>query len=248
MNISFEIVPRNWAAFSQQYEFVKSLGNAVNIINVPDIQRFPIRSWEVASHVDKACHTFIPHFRAIDFKLGDDKLFNIIEAHQLQQLLLVSGDPPDGLSRQFYNTSVIEMIAAVKRHYPALKVYAGFDPHRNGLQAECEYIQRKIDAGAIGFFSQPFYDERMIDIYVEQMQNVECYIGLSPITTKASQNYWEVKNNVRFPQYFQPDYQWQIDFGNRVLQRAQQEGFNVYFMPIKIDLKQYFSQLNLPTN
>lgn len=160
MKISFEIVPRSIEAFNDQYHFVESLGEAIDIINVPDIQRFSIRSWQVQPQIDTQRYQFLPHFRAIDFKIDGGELFRIVEEYQLTQLLLVSGDPPEGLQRKFYNTDVVDLIKVLKQRYPELKIFAGFDPHRQGLQDECEYIQRKIDAGVSGFFSQPFFDVR----------------------------------------------------------------------------------------
>jgi methylenetetrahydrofolate reductase (NADPH) len=243
MNISFEIVPRSLEAFDQQYSCVQQLDAGINTINVPDIQRFDSRSWELATRVDRSQYRFVPHFRAIDFKIGSGDLFRIIDDYQLDSVLLVTGDPPEGLKRAYYNTDVVDLIRAVRQRYPALNIYAGFDPHRSGVQDECDYIQRKVDAGAGGFFSQPFYDSRMIEIYAEQMQGLETYIGISPITTKASMNYWEVKNKVKFPKNFQPDYQWNVDFAHQVMALAAANDLHVYFMPIRIDLERYFQQI-----
>ncbi|OQW73232.1 MAG: methylenetetrahydrofolate reductase [Proteobacteria bacterium ST_bin11] len=245
MNISFEIVPRSLEAFDQQYDFVQTLDKAVNIINVPDIQRFDTRSWELATRVDRRQYRFVPHFRAIDFKIESGELYRIVEEYALDSVLLVSGDPPEGLKRSFYNTDVVDLIRAVRQRFPNLNIYAGFDPHRSGVQDECDYIQRKVDAGAGGFFSQPFYDSRMIDIYAEHMQDLETYIGISPITSKASMNYWEVKNKVKFPKSFQPDYDWNVQFANSVIASAAANGLNVYFMPIRIDLARYFGEIKL---
>jgi methylenetetrahydrofolate reductase (NADPH) len=245
MNISFEIVPRSLEAFEQQYAFVQTLDKGINIINVPDIQRFDTRSWELAAQIDRQRYRFIPHFRAIDFKISSGELFRIIEDYQLDSVLLVTGDPPEGLKRSFYNTDVVDLIKAVRQHFPNLTIYVGFDPHRSGVQAECDYIQRKADAGATGFFSQPFYDQRMIEIYAEQMTGLETYIGISPITTKASMNYWEVKNQVKFPLNFRPDYEWSIEFANQVIATAANNGWHVYFMPIRIDLGRYFGGIKM---
>lgn len=247
MNLSFEIVPRSLKAFVEQYAFVQKLNNGINVINVPDIQRFDIRSWELASHVDRQRYRFIPHFRAIDFRITSGELYRIIEQYQLDNVLLVSGDPPEGLKRAFYNTDVVDLIRAVRQRFPRLNIYAGFDPHRQGLQAECEYIQRKADAGATGFFSQPFYDLRLIDIYAEHMAGLDTYVGISPITSLASQHYWEVKNKVKFPQSFRPDYDWNVAFANQVIAMALPAGLNIYFMPIRIDLEKYFRELALPS-
>ncbi len=245
MNISFEIVPRTLDAFEKQYAFVQSLDSGINIINVPDIQRFDIRSWELATRIDRRKYRFVPHFRAIDFKIDGGELYRIIEQYQLDNVLLVTGDPPEGLKRSYCNTDVVDLIRAVRRRFPALNIYAGFDPHRHGLQHECHYIQRKADAGADGFFSQPFYDHRLVELFAEHMDGLETYIGISPVLTLASQNYWEVKNHVKFPKHFKPDYDWNVEFANKVIASALENDWNVYFMPIKVDLKKYFERINL---
>jgi len=245
MNISFEIVPRSLQAFEQQYHFVQALDKGINIINIPDIQRFETRSWELATRIDRSKYRFVPHFRAIDFKIESGDLYRIIERYELDSVLLVTGDPPEGLKRAYYNTDVVDLIRAVRQRHPQLNIYAGFDPHRQGLQDECEYTQRKADAGATGFFSQPFYDHRLIEVYAEHMDGLETYIGISPITTLASQHYWEVKNKVKFPKNFRPDYDWNVEFANNVIASASASGLNVYFMPIRIDLNKYFERINL---
>lgn len=245
MKFSFEIVPRNQQAFDEQYQFVSTLGQSISMINVPDIQRFDIRSWETGRQIDRNKHQFIPHFRASDFSLESGEIFQIIEENELEHVLLVSGDPPEGIKRNFYNTSVLDLIRVVKQRFPQITIHAGFDSHRNGVQDECIYIQRKIDAGASSFFSQPFYDLRMVEIYAEHLQGVETYIGISPITTASSKNYWELKNKVKFPTSFKTDYEWNITFANKVIEMAHDINFNIYFMPIKIDLKEYFGRINL---
>ncbi|MCK4841424.1 MAG: methylenetetrahydrofolate reductase [Methylococcales bacterium] len=245
MKFSFEIVPRTHQAFDEQYSFVSTLGDSISMINVPDIQRFDIRSWETGKKIDRNKHQFVPHFRATDFSLESGDIFKIIEENELDHVLLVSGDPPEGIKRGFHNTSVLDLIRVVKQRFPGITIHAGFDSHRNGIQDECVYVQRKIDAGASSFFSQPFYDLRMIEIYAEHMQGVETFIGLSPIMTLSSMNYWEVKNKVKFPAAFKPELEWNIDFSNKAIAMARDIGFNIYFMPIKINLEDFFGKINL---
>jgi methylenetetrahydrofolate reductase (NADPH) len=245
MKISFEIVPRTHQAFDEQYDFVSKLGSSISMINVPDIQRFDIRSWETGKKIDRNQHEFIPHFRASDFSLESGDIFQVIEENELDHVLLVSGDPPEGIKRKFHNTSVLDLIRSVKQRFPNITIHAGFDSHRSGIQEECDYVQRKIDAGASSFFSQPFYDIRMIEIYAEHMQDIDTFIGISPITTQPSMNYWEVKNKVKFSKTFRPEFDWNVDFSNQVISMAKEVGFNIYFMPIRINLAQYFGQLNL---
>lgn len=244
MKISFEIVPRTQQAFEEQYQFASSLGSSISMINVPDIQRFDIRSWETVEKIDRSQHQFIPHFRATDFSLAAGDIFPIIEQYELDHVLLVSGDPPEGM-KKVHNTNVLDLIKAVKQKFPDITIHAGFDPHRSGLQEECDYVHRKIDAGASSFFSQPFYDTRLIEIYAEHMQGIETFIGLSPITTLPSMNYWEVKNKVKFPTIFKPEYEWNIKFSNKVINMARDMDFNIYFMPIRINLDKFFGKIHL---
>lgn len=245
MKFSFEIVPRTHQAFEEQYDFVTTLDEAISMINVPDIQRFDIRSWETGNNIDRNKYQFVPHFRANDFSIKSGDIFRLIEENELDHVLLVSGDPPEGINRKFHNTSVLDLIRVVKQKFPNITIHAGFDSHRAGVQEECDYVQKKMDAGATSFFSQPFYDIRMIEIYAEHLQGIDLFIGLSPITTLASMNYWEVKNKVKFPQNFKPEYQWSIDFSNKVIAMAREVGFNIYFMPIRINLADYFGEINL---
>jgi methylenetetrahydrofolate reductase (NADPH) len=244
MKISFEIVPRTEQTFDDQYRFASSLGASISMINVPDIQRFDIRSWDTAKKIDHNKHQFVPHFRATDFSLKSGDIFKIIEENELDHVLLVSGDPPEGM-RKVHNTSVLDLMASVHKRFPELTIHAGFDPHRSGLQDECDYVFRKVDAGASSFFSQPFYDARLIEIYAEHLQEVNTFMGLSPITTASSKNYWEVKNKVKFPNAFNAEYDWNIDFSNRVITMARDMNFNIYFMPIRIDLERFFGGLDL---
>ncbi|MCK5120512.1 MAG: methylenetetrahydrofolate reductase [Methylococcales bacterium] len=245
MKFSFEIVPRTHQAFEEQYQFVSTLGKSISMINVPDIQRFDIRSWDTGKKVDRSKHQFVPHFRASDFSLESGDIFRIIEENELDHVLLVSGDPPEGIKREFHNTSVLDLIRVVKQRFPKITIHAGFDPHRHGLQEECHYVQRKVEAGASSFFSQPFYDIRLIEIYAEHLQGIETFIGLSPITTLSSMNYWEVKNKVKFPVNFKAEYEWNINFSNQAIAMAREVGFNIYFMPIRINLQEYFGKLDL---
>ena len=248
MKFSFEIVPRTDQAFDDQYNFVSTLGDSISMINVPDIQRFDIRSWETGRKIDRNKHQFIPHFRATDFSLQSGDIFQIIEENELEHVLLVSGDPPEGIKKEYHNTSVLDLIRVVKQRFPDITIHAGFDSHRTGIQDECNYVHRKTDAGASSFFSQPFYDLRMVEIYAEHMQGIETFIGLSPITTLTSMNYWEVKNKVKFPAVFEAEYEWNINFSNKVIAMARELGFNIYFMPIKINLEEFFGGINLELN
>ena len=102
-------------------------------------------------------------------------------------------------------------------------------------------IRRKLQAGAAGFFTQPFYDMRFLEMYQDMLDGLEVYWGVSPIQSERSQSYWELKNHVVFPKKFVPTLDWSIDFGRRVVENADKMNSSVYIMPIKGNLEEYLN-------
>lgn len=241
MDISFELVARDEEAVFTQLTYIQENLPFVNIINVPDLLRFSLRSWEVARLLPRDRYRFIPHFRAIDFDLRGTRIIDIIDEFKLEEVLLVSGDPPPNMSFPVFDTKVTDMIERVRKDRPAVKIYAGFDPYRSSVRDEVAYMRAKLESGCDALFSQPFFDMRFLEIYGDLINNNKVYWGISPVVTEKSKNYWETMNNVVFPASFQPDYQWNTDFCKQVLEYSQHNGGNVYFMPIRIDLDRYFS-------
>jgi len=243
MRISFEVVPRTHEAMMEQLAFVENELPFVDTINVPDLLRFPIRSWDAISDVNTDKYNFIPHIRAIDFDLNTQRLQHIIEKNELSKILLVSGDPPPDMSFPVFNTKVIDLISTIRKSFPDIEIFAGFDPYRNSIKDEKEYINRKFDAGADALLSQPFFDMRLLEIYSDFIPADKVYWGISPVITDKSKNYWERMNHAIFPADYEPSYAWNINFAKKVFAFCEKNGGNVYFMPIRIDLKKYFLPL-----
>lgn len=131
------------------------------------------------------------------------------------------------------------MIRRLKRELPQVKVYAGMDPYRNGIKEEIDYLRAKQDAGAEAFFTQPFFDLRLMEIYQGFMQDCTVYWGISPVLTENSQNYWENKNNAVFPPDFEATLEWNRNFAQKALEFAKKYNGNIYFMPIRTDIAAY---------
>ena len=107
------------------------------------------------------------------------------------------------------------------------------------MREEVDYAKRKLDAGADGFFTQPFFDVRLMGVYAELLAGSEVYWGISPVMTNASRSYWETKNNAVFPRTFAPALEWNVAFAREALACAEAAGGHAYFMPIKVDLDAY---------
>ena len=65
--ISIELVPRSTEALKKELQLVRSHFPAVQRINIPDILRFSMRSWQGCALASQFFPKTIPHLRAIDF-------------------------------------------------------------------------------------------------------------------------------------------------------------------------------------
>ncbi|MDR1072978.1 MAG: methylenetetrahydrofolate reductase [Treponema sp.] len=246
MLVSLEAVPRNAEALAQTSETVRNF-SSINSVNIPDLLRFPLRSWDVcvslaAELPDK---TFIPHIRAIDFDMEKPfPLAELFHSKNISTILVITGDPPkEGNSHKIYPTKTVLFIKKLKKELPETRIYAAFDPYRSNIRYEFDYLREKEDAGAIGFMSQPFFDLRLLEIYAEYLEGKEVFWGVSPVVLPQSRNYWETRNRAVFPKGFEPAMEWNVRFGRQVINFCKERGFNLYLMPIKVNVPAYLAGL-----
>ncbi|NOY12797.1 MAG: methylenetetrahydrofolate reductase [Deltaproteobacteria bacterium] len=240
--VSIELVPRNEASLRKELQLIHEQFPTIERINIPDILRFGMRSWSGCAIAGELFPKTIPHLRAIDF---DPNKSIQIDAElcrpEIEAVLVITGDPPQDMAHKCYRTSCLEMIRRLKRELPDIKVYAGMDPYRNGIKEEIDYVRAKRDAGAEAFFTQPFFDLRLMEIYQGFMQDCTVFWGVSPVLTENSRNYWENKNNAIFPPDFKPTLDWNRNFARQALQFAEQHNGNIYFMPIRTNIAAYLA-------
>lgn len=238
--VSIELVPRDHEALQLEMQLVQNNFPNIDIINIPDLLKFPLRSWDACRQAKEFFAHTIPHLRAIDFDLS--KPFPLVETFRengIASVLVIAGDQPQDMSRRVFRTTSVELIRALKAQMPELKVYAGIDPYRSGIKTELDYVKRKLDAGAEGFFTQPFFDLRLMEIYHDLLSGVEIYWGISPVMSVRSKDYWDNLNNAIFPPDFEPTLEWNRNFAKRALDFCQSTGSSIYFMPIRVDLVKY---------
>jgi methylenetetrahydrofolate reductase (NADPH) len=238
--LSIELVPRNPEALRRDLQQVRDCFPAIDTINIPDLLKFPLRSWDACVQARQLFPHAIPHLRAIDFDL--DKPFPLVETfrqHGIDSVLIIAGDQPQDMSRRVFRTSSVDLIRAVKTQMPDMKVYAGIDPYRTGIKTELDYVKRKRDAGAAGFFTQPFFDLRLMEIYHDLLSGLEVFWGVSPVMSERSKDYWDNLNNAIFPPDFTPTLEWNRRFARQALDFAAKTDSNLYFMPIRVDLFAY---------
>jgi methylenetetrahydrofolate reductase (NADPH) len=241
MRISLELVPRSKESILEEVEKISKNLKKVNVINVPDLLRFDLRSWEACGYVKPYFQNAIPHFRAVDIDLNEPlPMAAFLAENNLKEIIVISGDIPQDMSRKMYPSDVLDVIKKFKTEIPGIKIYAAFDPYRQGIHKELEYAHAKRDAGADGFFTQPFFDIRLFDIHAELLQPYEVFWGVSPVLSMNSKNYWETRNKVIFPSHFKPTLEWNRDFAKTVLSRIISMNGNAYFMPIKASVMDCF--------
>ena len=244
MRISVELLPRGEAELLGDAMTVQSVMPQANAFKIPDLMRFPTRSWEACKLTSRILPASIPHIRAIDIPPGDDiPLGGAIQAAGLKEILIIRGDPPHDMGHRTYPNSSEDIIRRFKRHCPSLRVYAAFDPYRLGLRDEMTAVHRKLDAGADGFFTQPLFDIRMLEICAEMLQGHEVFWGIAPVLGDRSRAYWETTNQVIFPSDFVPTLDWNRNFAVKAVQAIRSLGNHVYCMPLRVNLADYLTGL-----
>lgn len=246
--ISIELVARDAAYLDSDLYQLSHLYKGFNTVNIPDLLRFPVRSWQGCAQAKHYVDSAIPHLRAIDFDLSKPwTLINYVRRHRLNELLVVKGDPPVDGGSGFFDTSSVELIACIKRELPLVKVYAAIDPYRAQLDVEVAYAKEKLAAGADGFFTQPFFDLALMEQYAKALRElsgqVEIFWGVSPVLGEASRSYWQRVNKVSFPEGFMADLDWNQRFARDALKWVKSRSESIYFMPIRVDLKSYFTSV-----
>jgi methylenetetrahydrofolate reductase (NADPH) len=250
MEISLEIIPRSYPSLKEDFLLCQSC-SPINCFNVPDLTRFSIRSWEACSALadDHRGAALIPHLRARDFSLrGPFPLRELFRKWGITKALVIAGDPPEeasGSGRSFSSgveaSSTLSFIKKLKGEMPELEIYAAFDPYRTNIRYELDYLAAKEEAGAAGFMSQPFFDLRLLEIYAEYLEGKKIFWGVAPVLTGGNRAYWESRNRAVFPRSFRADPEWNIGFARRVMDFCRANQFNLYLMPIKMDLRSYLS-------
>jgi methylenetetrahydrofolate reductase (NADPH) len=244
MRISVELVPRGEAELLNDARTVRSVMPQAAAFNIPDLMRFPLRSWDACKLISTVLPASIRHIRAIDIPPGDDlPMAEDILMAGLDEVLVIRGDPPYDLSHRTYPNSSEDIIRRFKRRCPNVRVYAGFDPYRLGFRDELMAVRRKLDAGADGFFTQPVFDLRLMEICAEMLQGQNIYWGIAPVLGERSRAYWETTNQVVFPAGFAPTLAWNREFAAKAVRAIRDFDGNVYFMPIRVDLPAYLSDL-----
>ncbi|MGD7069443.1 methylenetetrahydrofolate reductase [Acetobacter sp. AAB5] len=239
--LSVELIPRSAEALAADVATVKTTFPAADTLNIPDLMRFPLRSWDAAALVRPQFGNVIPHIRAID--IAPDAPLPGADQPGLEEILVVHGDPPADLSHRTYPNSTESIIRRYRREAPHLKVYAAFDPYRRAPWKELEDVARKKEAGAIGFFTQPVFDLKLFELCREWMQGECVFWGLSPVIGPKSRSYWETTNHIVFPRDFSPTLEANILFAQTVLKELAQEKGKAYLMPVRIKLEQYLPAL-----
>ena len=240
MNISIEITPRDEATVHHEVEQIKQHLPQVNTINIPDITRMPVRSWDACRMVKPHYAHAIPHIRAIDFDLeGIKTLERTLQESDLTSVLVVTGDASKTNMRPVYPTNSVALIRKLKQQHPDWHLYAAIDPYRQNLQDEYRYCMEKLEAGATGFFTQPFFDLRLMSIYADLFTDVPIFWGASPVLTDKSRAYWETVNRVVFPKDFRTSLAWNRWFASAALDVARANNGNIYYMPIRADVVTY---------
>lgn len=247
MGVSLEVVPRNAHDLHIGHGLILKEFPHIDRMTIPDLPQLKITSLEAAAMLQGLHSPFplLPHIRARDYTQSSlPALFNSLRQYDLQEVLVVTGDGKPGYTEE-EGVTCVALIRALKEELPELKVYAALDPYRGPVQKEIQYVQEKAAAGAHGFFTQPFFDLRYLEIFADLMASYELHWGITPVLTEKFVRYWQ-NRQVFFPSDFSPTYAWNKQFARDVLELIPQLQAHVYLMPITVDLKSYLEDLLRP--
>ncbi len=109
----------------------------------------------------------VPHFRLIDRTLDDLlKKLSSLQEMEPKGSSLIGGDPPKNGEFVPSGLTTLEAISQVRKAFPSLKIYAGLDPYRSSFRRELDYAKQKLDAGCNGFYTQPFFSLKVLDLWL----------------------------------------------------------------------------------
>lgn len=237
--ISVELVPRSRSGLRAELEQVRELGS-VETVNIPDLLRFSLRSWQGCGLAKGVVGRAIPHIRAID--IDPRKPLHMADAlneHGISEVLIIEGDPPADMGHQTYDVTSLEIIRKFRREMPHVTVWAGLDPYRQSFARERDYAEAKLEAGAVGVFTQPFFDLRLMELWAELLPRCQVFWGATTVTSEKSLSYWQNRNKAVFPRGFTPTLAWNRQFARELLNFARQAGGHAYFMPVRESVEAY---------
>lgn len=242
--IYLELVPNEIQKLIADSHWAIRSFKTIQGINVPDILRISNRSYDAVSELAKHNINCIPHIRICDFSHEDlFKLSETLQKNGVYNLLLISGDPPPNPLQPVFKHNLVKIIKELTKAYPKLNIYAGHDPYRQSFKEEFTYSQKKLDAGAKGLFTQPIFDLNLVNILLDQCTPCEWFIGISPVLSEKSYNYWTSRNNVVFPSDFKLSMDYNITIAKEIIQLCEEKKQNNYIMPITCELQPYLTEV-----
>jgi len=245
--ISLELVPHDGKSFAEELKLAKRIFPAADTLNIPDILKYDMRIPEASDVAVKYYDKVIPHIRAV--AVNRETPFScrdFLERTGIDEVLVILGDNPEIVSKSENPCDSPELIAKIKREMPGIKVYAGIDQWRSPADEEMAYVRRKVDAGADGFFTQPFYEIEAMRMWSEKLKDTQVFWGVAPVIRESSRHYWETKNNIRFPDDFECTMEWNKRFAAEAIAFAEEDGSNVYLCPITVDIEAYLPGIVRP--
>ena len=241
--ISVELIPRSVASVQADVTTVAAHLDDVDTINVPDLTKFDLSSWDACAVAKRtvADYATIPHIRAQDLRPCEGlPMLRAIAHAGIEEVLVVTGDLPEDPGEDRPGVSVLQAIERLRRELPDVRVYAGLDPYRHPPWQELEYAERKLEAGAQGFFTQPFFDVALMQAWAGLVPaGVPMWWGATTVTTEASLRYWRRRNRAVLPRDFELTMDWQRGFAAQAVAFARSRDDNVYLMPVRVDLRDY---------
>lgn len=91
--ISLELIPENLKSLEEKLKIVKDKFHQISLVNIPDLPKYPLKSWEACNFTQNYFPRTIPHIRARDFTEQTSRiLINNLNKNNISEILVVTGD------------------------------------------------------------------------------------------------------------------------------------------------------------
>ena len=109
--VSVELVPREEETLRDELTLLQQYQDQVDVINIPDLLRFDLRSWQGAVVAQDYFRMSMPHIRAMDIDLEQElPMKEYLRAHKIEEVLVIQGDPPQRMNHAVYPTESTDVI------------------------------------------------------------------------------------------------------------------------------------------
>ena len=239
--LSIELVPRGLEKLETEARHLAAQFAQLDTVNIPDLKRMKLRSWDACSPLKSVFQSAIPHIRAWDFDLDGDAQPLRDAVSPFSEILVISGDPDPNNPVERPEDHCLKTIKRCAKCIPRnayLQASIRIDPECRMSLNTC---REKLMQGLWTVFSAIFSID-LLKAYRDLLPSeIDIFWGVSPVMSEKSKAYWVDVNRALFPRNFEYNLEYNQNLARTILDEVKANEDNIYFMPIRMDAAEYLA-------